>query len=90
MIVEPRKSSNLPHAMDDFYNKVKDPGLKGAIFLAVCRGKVSEGLDFANENGRAVVVVGLPYASTKDPKVELKRMYIQERSKVNLFPSFIA
>ena len=30
-------------------------GRTGALFLAVCRGKVSEGMDFADENARAVV-----------------------------------
>ena len=29
----------------------------GSLFLAVCRGKVSEGLDFADNNARAVVTV---------------------------------
>ena len=29
----------------------------GALFLAVCRGKVSEGLDFSDDNARAVVTV---------------------------------
>ena len=29
----------------------------GALFLAVCRGKVSEGLDFADNNARAVITV---------------------------------
>jgi len=33
----------------------------GAIFLAVCRGKVSEGLDFADENARGVVSFHLPF-----------------------------
>ena len=32
-------------------------GQTGAIFMAVCRGKVSEGLDFANNNARAVITV---------------------------------
>lgn len=32
----------------------------GGLFLAVCRGKVSEGLDFADNNARAVVTVRLP------------------------------
>ena len=27
--------------MDDFYSKINDPSLNGAIFIAVCRGKVS-------------------------------------------------
>jgi Fanconi anemia group J protein len=29
----------------------------GALFLAVCRGKVSEGLDFSDNNARAVLTV---------------------------------
>ncbi len=29
----------------------------GVIFFAVCRGKVSEGLDFADNNARAVITV---------------------------------
>ena len=31
----------------------------GALFLAVCRGKVSEGLDFADNFARAVITVGV-------------------------------
>jgi len=32
---------------------------QGALFLAVCRGKVSEGLDFADNNARAVITVSI-------------------------------
>jgi Rad3-related DNA helicase len=39
------------------------------VFLAVCRGKVSEGVDFADGRGRAVVVTGIPFANHKDAKV---------------------
>ena len=31
----------------------------GAIFFAVCRGKVSEGIDFADKAGRAVILTGI-------------------------------
>ena len=34
-----------------------EDGVNGALFMAVCRGKVSEGLDFANNNARAVITV---------------------------------
>ena len=34
------------------------PGLQtGALLLAVCRGKVSEGMDFTDNNARAVITV---------------------------------
>ena len=35
-----------------------DPSLRGVIFFAVCRGKVSEGLNFSDRAGRAVVITG--------------------------------
>ena len=47
----------------------------GACMLAVCRGKVSEGIDFSDEFARCVVLVGLPYPAFKDPQVTAKRHY---------------
>jgi len=47
----------------------RDPH-KGACFFAVCRGKVSEGLDFADAQARLVILTGIPYAPAMDPKVE--------------------
>ena len=35
--------------------------------------QVSEGLDFADNNGRAVVITGLPYPPRMDPKVHTVR-----------------
>lgn len=46
--------------------------------MAVCRGKVSEGLDFADINGRAVIITGLPYPPYMDPKIRLKKQYLGE------------
>lgn len=62
--------------MNDYYKKIEDPDSNGALFMGVCRGKVSEGLDFADMNGRAVMVVGLPYPPLKEPKVVLKKRYL--------------
>nr|KAG5700806.1 hypothetical protein BaRGS_035009 [Batillaria attramentaria] len=63
-------------AIDDFYEKINDPKLNGAVFMAVCRGKVSEGLDFADNNGRAVVITGLPFPPMLDPRVVLKMQHL--------------
>nr|QZX63216.1 fanconi anemia group J protein [Halisarca dujardinii] len=53
----------------------------GALFLAVCRGKVSEGLDFADDHARAVITVGIPFPNVRDKQVELKREYNDEHSR---------
>ena len=45
---------------------------QGAIFFAVCRGKIAEGIDFANEMARAVIIVWIPYPTIKEERVMLK------------------
>ncbi|XP_058226856.1 regulator of telomere elongation helicase 1 homolog [Rhododendron vialii] len=82
-VVEPRQSSLFPLAIDDFMTKLKDSSTSGAVFFAVCRGKVSEGLDFADHAGRAVVVTGMPFAPRTDPKVRLKREYLDQHTQSN-------
>ena len=79
--IEPRNKIEFVREIEEFYNKVKDPDLKGAIFFAVCRGKVSEGLDFADMNGRAVVITGLPFPPKADPRVILKMDHLDRAKK---------
>ncbi|KAG5229076.1 regulator of telomere elongation helicase [Salix suchowensis] len=79
-VVEPRQSSLFPLAIEDFLAKLKDTSTSGAVFFAVCRGKVSEGLDFADHAGRAVVITGMPFAMRTDPKVRLKREFLDEQT----------
>lgn len=65
-------------AMKQYKLKINQPNGKGAIFMAVLRGKVSEGLDFADMYGRAVMIVGIPFGPIKDPKVKLKKSYLDD------------
>jgi len=44
--------------------------------FAVCRGRVSEGLDFKDELCRCVIVVSPPLANFFDPKIMLKQNYL--------------
>eukprot|EP01018_Ginkgo_biloba_P023975 Gb_04351 [translate_table: standard] len=81
-VVEPKQSSLFNYANEDFLAKLNDASSSGAVFFAVCRGKVSEGLDFADRAGRAVVVTGIPYAMKTDPKVRLKREYLDEQARL--------
>ncbi len=84
IFVEPQTKEAFVQTMKDYYDRINDATCKGAIFLAVCRGKVSEGLDFADMNGRAVIITGLPFPPLKDPRVILKKKYLQDnRNKQN-------
>ena len=56
------------------------------LLLAVCRGKVSEGIDFKDNFARAVVLVGIPFAPYKDPRVRQKQKYLDE--KINSLSHF--
>ncbi|KAM8774836.1 regulator of telomere elongation helicase 1 [Rhynchonycteris naso] len=78
LFVEPRSKAGFSEVMGAYYASVTSPGSRGAAFLAVCRGKASEGLDFADGNGRGVIVTGLPYPPRKDPRVILKMQFLDE------------
>ncbi|XP_043335920.1 regulator of telomere elongation helicase 1 isoform X2 [Cervus canadensis] len=78
LFVEPRSKGGFSEVMEAFYARVAAPESSGAIFLAVCRGKASEGLDFADMNGRGVIVTGLPYPPRMDPRVLLKMQFLDE------------
>ncbi|KAM3267703.1 regulator of telomere elongation helicase 1 isoform X2 [Capsicum chacoense] len=83
-VVEPRQSSLFPMAIEDYMAKLKDKSASGAVFFAVCRGKVSEGLDFTDHAGRAVVITGIPFATSTDPKVRLKREFLDQQMNLQL------
>uniref|UniRef100_A0A8C3JC05 Regulator of telomere elongation helicase 1 n=1 Tax=Calidris pygmaea TaxID=425635 RepID=A0A8C3JC05_9CHAR len=78
MFVEPRNKGSFAEVMDAYYDKVACPKSNGAAFLAVCRGKASEGLDFADINGRGVIITGLPFPPRMEPRVVLKMQFLDE------------
>lgn len=88
--VEPQKAdaNAFDYTMNGYYSHAKgensddcdDRG--GALLLAVCRGKVSEGLDFADNCARAVVTVGIPFPNVKDMQVDLKRKYNDQQCRL--------
>ncbi|KAM6147781.1 regulator of telomere elongation helicase 1 [Erethizon dorsatum] len=78
LFVEPRSKVSFSEVIDAYYQRVTSPGSSGATFLAVCRGKASEGLDFSDTNGRGVIITGLPYPPRMDPRVVLKMQFLDE------------
>ncbi|XP_039455335.1 regulator of telomere elongation helicase 1-like isoform X1 [Oreochromis aureus] len=81
MFVEPTEKGTFNEVIDGYYTKVNDPRSKGGAFFGVCRGKASEGLDFADMFGRGVIITGLPFPPKKDPRVVLKMQFLDEMNQ---------
>lgn len=84
VIAEPRggAKSDFDELLQTYYNAIRQSGARdGALLIAVCRGKVSEGLDFTDDNARAVVTIGIPFPNIKDLQVELKMKYNDQHCK---------
>ncbi|CDW83417.1 rtel1 protein [Stylonychia lemnae] len=77
VLQEPRDSSHYKFVITAFYEKVYE---RGAIIFAVCRGKISEGLDFSDDAARCVIIIGIPYPMTLDPKTILKKHYLDKEN----------
>ncbi|WIA10207.1 hypothetical protein OEZ85_010410 [Tetradesmus obliquus] len=74
IVPEPRKAGDeFDAAIAQYYKAVAEG--RGGLFMAVCRGKASEGIDFADGNARCVMIVGIPFPNVKDSKVGLKKDY---------------
>ncbi|CAH1389775.1 unnamed protein product [Nezara viridula] len=83
IFIEPKLKSELQQVSQEYYKAIETGNGKGAVFIGVCRGKISEGLDFSDQYGRAVIIAGLPYPPLHDPKVKLKKQYIDQNRKNN-------
>lgn len=55
--------------------------------MGVCRGRISEGLDFSDDAARCVIIVGIPYPQMTDPKVVLKKEYLDAKSTLSRYAS---
>jgi regulator of telomere elongation helicase 1 len=51
--------------------------------MGVCRARMSEGIDFTDDAARMVIVVGIPYPNLTDPKIILRRNYLDQKKRLN-------
>ena len=53
----------------------------GALLLSVIGAKLSEGINFGDSLGRAVVVLGIPYPAPDDAELVERMQFLEKRSK---------
>ncbi|EUD65803.1 regulator-telomere elongation helicase 1 [Plasmodium inui San Antonio 1] len=75
IFVEPNKAAELKEILDQYENIIKKKR-KGAILMGVCRGKISEGIDFKDDCCRGVIICGLPYGNVYDSKIIFKKEFL--------------
>ncbi|EJU04718.1 DNA repair helicase [Dacryopinax primogenitus] len=55
---------------------------RGAVMLSVARGKVSEGIDFDHNYGRAVIMFGVPYQYTQSRILRARLEYLRDAYRI--------
>ncbi|KAJ2951990.1 hypothetical protein O0L34_g4253 [Tuta absoluta] len=76
---EPKSAADVDQVLHKFAEAVKNKegDRNGALLLSVVGGKLSEGLNFSDDLGRCVVVVGLPYPNSRSAELQEKTRYLE-------------
>ncbi|KAJ2447053.1 ATP-dependent DNA helicase chl1 [Coemansia sp. RSA 2424] len=63
--------------LEQYSAQVRGAGSTGALLLSVIGGRLSEGINFSDDLGRAVVIVGMPYPSLDSPELAERLAYYE-------------
>ncbi|KAM5332790.1 putative ATP-dependent DNA helicase DDX11-like protein 8 isoform 3-T3 [Glossophaga mutica] len=76
---EPKRASQVDQVLTEYSKCIQAGGMvTGALLLSVVGGKMSEGINFSDNLGRCVVMVGMPYPNIKSPELREKMAYLDQ------------
>lgn len=79
IFIEPKQAGQQTEKiLSNYAVAVKRGPKRGALLFSVVGGKLSEGLNFSDDLGRCVVVVGMPYPNKTGAELNQKMKYLDE------------
>ena len=80
--IEDRSQEINQKIYQDYLKSIEKRGK--ATLIGVCRGKLAEGIDFSDDAARVVIMCGIPFPSIFDPRVILKRDYLEQKHRAGI------
>ena len=80
LYLEPRNAREVEETLNSFSTDACN-SKRGAVLLSVVGGKMSEGINFADDMARCVLVAGLPYPDITSPELKEKMRLMDEAVK---------